>query len=61
MVAPNEWEFDRAGLCGLGERTLILSAAQRMIEHRHIVRDNLRAHDPPPHRNRCHDVGQCDR
>ncbi len=44
-----EWEFDRAGLCGLGERVLILSAAQRMIEHRHTVRDHLRAHDPPPH------------
>jgi hypothetical protein len=44
-----EWEFDRAGLCGLGERVLILSAAQRMIEHRHTVRDQLRAHDPPTH------------
>jgi hypothetical protein len=44
-----EWEFDRAGLCGLGERVLILSAAQRMIEHRHTVRDNVRAHDPPAH------------
>jgi hypothetical protein len=44
-----EWEFDRAGLCGLGERVLILSAAQRMIEHRHTVREHLRAHDPPPH------------
>ena len=42
-----EWEFDRAG--GLGERVLILSAAQRMIEHRHTVRDHLRAHDPPAH------------
>ncbi|PXX07249.1 replication initiator [Mycolicibacterium moriokaense] len=42
-----EWEFDRAGLCGLGERVLILSAAQRMIEHRHTVREHLRAHDPP--------------
>lgn len=29
-----EWEFDRVGLCNLGERALILSAAQRMIEHR---------------------------
>jgi len=48
-VDANEWEFDRAGLCGLGERVLILSAAQRMIEHRHTVRDHLRAHDPPPH------------
>ena len=46
-----EWEFDRVGLCSLGERALILSAAQRMIEHRHIVRDNLRAHDPPAHRD----------
>ena len=44
-----EWEFDRAGLCSLGERALILSAAQRMIEHRHTVRDNLREHDPPTH------------
>jgi hypothetical protein len=43
------WEFDRAGLCGLGERALILSAAQRMIEHRHTARDNLQAHDPPAH------------
>jgi hypothetical protein len=42
-----EWEFDRAGLCGLGERVLILSAAQRMIDHRHTVRDQLRAQDPP--------------
>ena len=42
-----EWEFDRVGLCTLGERALILSAAQRMIEHRHTVRDHLRAHDPP--------------
>jgi hypothetical protein len=45
-----EWEFDRVGLCSLGERALILSAAKRMIEHRHIARDNLRAHDPPAHR-----------
>ena len=44
-----EWEFDRVGLCTLGERALILSAAQRMIEHRHTARDNLRAHDPPAH------------
>jgi hypothetical protein len=43
------WEFDRIGLCSLGERVLILSAAQRMIEHRHTARDNLRAHDPPAH------------
>ena len=43
------WEFDRAGLSGLGERALILSAAQRMIEHRHTARDNLQAHDPPAH------------
>jgi hypothetical protein len=43
------WEFDRVGLCNLGEHALILSAAQRMIEHRHTVRDHLRAHDPPPH------------
>jgi hypothetical protein len=45
-----EWEFDRVGLCNLGERALILSAAQRMIEHRHTARDNLRAHDPPSYR-----------
>jgi hypothetical protein len=44
-----EWEFDRVGLTSLGERALILSAAQRMIEHRHTARDNLRAHDPPAH------------
>jgi hypothetical protein len=44
-----KWEFDRAGLCGLGERVLILSAAQRMIENRHTVREHVRAHDPPPH------------
>ena len=49
---PIEWVFDRVGLCSLGERTLILSAAQRMIEHRHTARDNLRAHDPPTHRDR---------
>nr|WP_309241773.1 replication initiator [Mycobacterium sp. AZCC_0083] len=48
-IDSNEWEFDRAGLCSLGERVLILSAAQRMIEHRHTVREHLRAHDPPPH------------
>ncbi len=46
-----EWEFDRVGLSTLGERALIISAAQRMIEHRHIARDNLRAHDPPAHRD----------
>jgi hypothetical protein len=47
-----EWEFDRVGLSTLGERALILSAAQRMIEHRHTARDNLRAHDQPAHRDR---------
>jgi len=47
---PIAWEFDRVGLCTLGERALILSAAQRMIEHRHTARDNLRAHDPPAQR-----------
>jgi replication initiator protein RepSA len=41
------WEFDRVGPSTLGERALILSAAHRMIEHRHTARDNLRAHDPP--------------
>jgi hypothetical protein len=46
-----EWEFDRVGLGTLGERALIMSAAQRMIEHRHTARDNLRAHDPPAHRD----------
>jgi hypothetical protein len=46
-----EWEFDRVGLCTLGERALIMSAAQRTIEHRHTARDNLRAHDPPAHRD----------
>jgi Replication initiator protein, pSAM2 len=46
-VDPIAWEFDRVGLCTLGERALILSAAQRMIEHRHTVRDQLRAHDRP--------------
>jgi hypothetical protein len=45
------WEFDRVGLCNLGERALILSAAQRMIEHRHTARDHLRARDPPAHRD----------
>jgi hypothetical protein len=48
-IDANEWEFDHSGLSGLGERALILSAAQRMIEHRHTVREQLRAHDPPPH------------
>jgi hypothetical protein len=43
------WEFDRVGLCTLGERALTWSAAQQMIEHRHTARDNLRAHDPPAH------------
>jgi hypothetical protein len=43
------WGFDRVGLSTLGERALILSAAQRMIEHRRTARDNLRAHDPPAH------------
>jgi hypothetical protein len=43
------WEFDRIGPCSLGERVLILSAAQRMIEHRHTARENLRAHGPPAH------------
>jgi hypothetical protein len=46
------WEFQRVGLCTLGERALILSAAQRMIEHRHTARDHGRAHDPPPHPDR---------
>jgi len=46
-----EWEFDRVGLSTLGERALIISAAQRMIERRHTARDNLRAHDPPAHRD----------
>jgi hypothetical protein len=41
------WEFERVGLSTLGERALILSAAQRMIDHRHTTRDNLRAHGPP--------------
>lgn len=45
---PMEWEFDRAGLSSLGERALVLSAAQRMIEHRHIARDNLRIRELPP-------------
>lgn len=48
-IDADEWEFDRAGLSGLGERVLILSAAARMIEHRHTVREQLRAHDPPLH------------
>jgi hypothetical protein len=48
-IDPIAWEFERVGLCSLGERALILSAAQRMIEHRHTARDNLRAHDPPAH------------
>ena len=48
-IDPIAWEFDRVGLCSLGERALILSAAQRMIEHRHTARDNRRAHDPPAH------------
>ncbi len=40
-----EWTFDRAGLGNLGERTLVVSAAHRMIEHRHIVRANRWTHD----------------
>ena len=54
-IDPIEWEFDRVGLSSLGERALILSAAQRMIEHRHTARDNLRAHDPPLTGNRRHE------
>jgi hypothetical protein len=50
-VDPIAWEFDRVGLRSLGERALIISAAQRMIEHRHTVRDNLQAHGPPAHRD----------
>jgi replication initiator protein RepSA len=49
------WEFSRVGLSTLGERALILSAAHRMIEHRHIARDSLRAHDPPPYRDWRHE------
>jgi hypothetical protein len=48
-IDPIAWEFDRVGLATLGERVLIWSAAQTMIEHRHTARDNLRAHDPPAH------------
>jgi DNA invertase Pin-like site-specific DNA recombinase len=49
LPPPAKRKFLLSGLCGLGERVLILSAAQRMIEHRHTVRDHLRAHDPPAH------------
>jgi hypothetical protein len=48
---PTAWEFERVGMCTLGDRALILSAAQRMIEHRHTARDNLGAHDPPAHQD----------
>lgn len=41
------WDFDRIGLSTLGERALILSAAQRMIEQRHTARENRRVADPP--------------
>lgn len=37
------WEFDRAGYSNLGERALIVSAALRRIERRHITREALRA------------------
>ena len=57
-VDPIEWEFDRVGLCTLGERALIISAAQRMIEHRHTVRDQLRAHDRPRARTGRHEHPQ---
>ena len=41
------WDFDRIGLSTLGERALILSAAQRMIEQRHTARESRRVADPP--------------
>ena len=40
-------DFDRIGLSTLGERALILSAAQRMIEQRHTARESRRVADPP--------------
>lgn len=48
-IDGTEWQFDRAGLRGLGERVLILSAAKKMIEHRRTASDHLRAHDWPAH------------
>ena len=49
-VEPVEWKFDRAGLGNLGERTLVVSAAHRMIEHRHTVRTHISMQTPfsPP-------------
>jgi hypothetical protein len=41
------WDFDRLGLSTLGERALILSAAQRMIDQRHTARENRRVAGPP--------------
>ena len=48
-IDPVEWEFDRVGLPTLGERALISSAAQRMIEHRHTARETSPP-DPPAER-----------
>jgi hypothetical protein len=39
-----EWKFDRVGLCNLGERVLVLSAAHRAIDHRHTARESLRTY-----------------
>jgi hypothetical protein len=36
------WEFDRAGHTSLGDRTLVVGAALRRIQHRHTTRDALR-------------------
>ncbi|MBB3606050.1 hypothetical protein FHT40_005739 [Mycolicibacterium sp. BK556] len=43
-----EWAFDRAGLGNLGERILVVSAAHRMIENRHLVRANRWTQDQSP-------------
>ncbi|ETB38970.1 plasmid replication initiator protein [Mycobacterium avium 11-0986] len=39
------WEFDRAGHASIGDRTLIISAAQRTISQRRTAREQLRQHE----------------
>lgn len=40
------WEFDRAGHTSLGDRTLIISAAQRTINQRRTAREHLLQQNP---------------
>ncbi|HZE17212.1 MAG TPA: hypothetical protein VE197_16760 [Mycobacterium sp.] len=36
------WEFDRAAHISAGDRVLVLSAARRHIDNRHLARESLR-------------------